>query len=122
MSCLKVEFYFKRHFMPYFLQIYLPCCVFILISWLPFWLEREAALVKTLISKETYLFEFSIGSLFFFRCYSTFIYVGFYTKHQQFITCGFIFKSYRRMDLRMFRFHFYFTYMSSTVAISKRAD
>lgn len=35
--------------MPYFLQIYLPCCIFIFVSWLPFWLEKEAALLKILI-------------------------------------------------------------------------
>ncbi|CAK9299804.1 unnamed protein product [Gordionus sp. m RMFG-2023] len=41
-SMLKVEFHFKRHIGYFLLQIYLPCILIVVLSWVSFWINREA--------------------------------------------------------------------------------
>lgn len=41
-SCLKVNLQLKREFSNYLIQIYIPCLMLILISWLSFWLDSNA--------------------------------------------------------------------------------
>lgn len=51
-SCLMVRFWLKRNFLPYLVEIYMPCCLLIFISWLPFWLKKDAVLERIFISKK----------------------------------------------------------------------
>ena len=41
-SCLKVDLHFKRQFFNYLIQVYIPCFMLILISWLSYWLDSNA--------------------------------------------------------------------------------
>jgi hypothetical protein len=41
-SCLTVDLTFKREFSYYLLTIYVPCCMLVIVSWVSFWLNREA--------------------------------------------------------------------------------
>lgn len=41
-SCLKVDLCFKREFSYYLIQIYIPCCMLVIVSWVSFWLDQGA--------------------------------------------------------------------------------
>ncbi|KAJ6635008.1 Glutamate-gated chloride channel, partial [Pseudolycoriella hygida] len=41
-SCLKVDLLFKREFSYYLIQIYIPCCMLVIVSWVSFWLDQGA--------------------------------------------------------------------------------
>lgn len=41
-SCLKVDLIFKREFSYYLIQIYTPCCMLVIVSWVSFWLDQGA--------------------------------------------------------------------------------
>lgn len=41
-SCLKVDLLFKREFSYYLIQIYIPCCMLVIVSWVSFWLDQSA--------------------------------------------------------------------------------
>src|SRR5882762_2161380 len=42
-SCLKVDLIFKREFSYYMVQIYIPCCMLVIVSWVSFWLDPNSA-------------------------------------------------------------------------------
>lgn len=41
-SVLKIEFHLSRHTGYFLIQIYLPCILLVVLSWVSFWLNREA--------------------------------------------------------------------------------
>lgn len=70
-SCLKVDLLFKREFSYYLIQIYIPCCMLVIVSWVSFWLDQGA--VPARVSLGTFLcviinknFTEKVCSLYFF--------------------------------------------------------
>ena len=41
-SSLMVSFHLQRHMGDFIIQVYGPCILIVVISWVPFWLNREA--------------------------------------------------------------------------------
>lgn len=39
---MKVDLLFKREFSYYLIQIYIPCCMLVIVSWVSFWLDQGA--------------------------------------------------------------------------------
>lgn len=87
-SCLKVDLLFKREFSYYLIQIYIPCCMLVIVSWVSFWLDQSAvparvslgnlqvninvSIRKENFSKWTYenLYKSIFLIYFILRCYS----------------------------------------------------
>ncbi|KAI1289769.1 Glutamate-gated chloride channel [Halotydeus destructor] len=54
-SCLKVELIFKREFSYYLIQIYIPCCMLVIVSWVSFWLDPNAIPARVSLGVTTLL-------------------------------------------------------------------
>jgi len=54
-SCLKVDLYFKREFSYYLIQIYIPCCMLVIVSWVSFWLDQGAVPARVSLGVTTLL-------------------------------------------------------------------
>ena len=52
-SILEIEFELKREIGYYLLQIYLPIYLNVIISWVSFWINREAAPARVTLGKQT---------------------------------------------------------------------
>lgn len=50
-SCLKVDLLFKRQFSYYLIQIYIPCCMLVIVSWVSFWLDQGAVPARVSLGK-----------------------------------------------------------------------
>ncbi|ODN05181.1 Glutamate-gated chloride channel, partial [Orchesella cincta] len=48
-SCLRVDLTFKRLFSPYLIHVYIPCTMFVIISWLSFWICHTAVTARTVL-------------------------------------------------------------------------
>ncbi|XP_049785955.1 glutamate-gated chloride channel isoform X3 [Schistocerca serialis cubense] len=54
-SCLKVDLLFKREFSYYLIQIYIPCCMLVIVSWVSFWLDQSAIPARVSLGVTTLL-------------------------------------------------------------------
>ncbi|XP_053214290.1 glutamate-gated chloride channel-like [Panonychus citri] len=54
-SCLKVFLDFKREFSYYLIQIYMPCCMLVIVSWVSFWLDPNAIPARVSLGVTTLL-------------------------------------------------------------------
>ncbi|XP_065582925.1 glutamate-gated chloride channel-like isoform X3 [Artemia franciscana] len=54
-SCLKVDLLFKREFSYYLIQIYIPCCMLVIVSWVSFWLDANAVPARVSLGVTTLL-------------------------------------------------------------------
>ncbi|KAF7489860.1 Glutamate-gated chloride channel [Sarcoptes scabiei] len=54
-SCLKVDLLFKREFSYYLIQIYIPCCMLVIVSWVSFWLDPNAIPARVSLGVTTLL-------------------------------------------------------------------
>lgn len=54
-SCLKVDLMFKREFSYYLIQIYIPCCMLVMVSWVSFWLDSGAVPARVSLGVTTLL-------------------------------------------------------------------
>jgi len=54
-SCLKVNLLFKREFSYYLIQIYVPCCMLVIVSWVSFWLDANAVPARVSLGVTTLL-------------------------------------------------------------------
>ncbi|XP_050545424.1 glutamate-gated chloride channel isoform X5 [Daktulosphaira vitifoliae] len=54
-SCLKVDLLFKREFSYYLIQIYVPCCMLVIVSWVSFWLDQSAVPARVSLGVTTLL-------------------------------------------------------------------
>ena len=54
-SCLKVGLHFKREFSYYLIQIYIPCCMLVIVSWVSFWLDQDAVPARVSLGVTTLL-------------------------------------------------------------------
>ena len=54
-SCLKVNLLFKREFSYYLIQIYIPCCMLVIVSWVSFWLDANAVPARVSLGVTTLL-------------------------------------------------------------------
>nr|CAH0100256.1 unnamed protein product [Daphnia galeata] len=54
-SCLKVNLLFKREFSYYLIQIYIPCCMLVIVSWVSFWLDSNAVPARVSLGVTTLL-------------------------------------------------------------------
>ncbi|GFG40380.1 hypothetical protein Cfor_01697, partial [Coptotermes formosanus] len=54
-SCLKVDLVFKREFSYYLIQIYIPCCMLVIVSWVSFWLDQDAIPARVSLGVTTLL-------------------------------------------------------------------
>ncbi|GBO33307.1 Glutamate-gated chloride channel, partial [Araneus ventricosus] len=54
-SCLKVDLQFKREFSYYLIQIYIPCCMLVIVSWVSFWLDPNAIPARVSLGVTTLL-------------------------------------------------------------------
>ncbi|XP_011555236.1 glutamate-gated chloride channel isoform X4 [Plutella xylostella] len=54
-SCLKVDLLFKREFSYYLIQIYIPCCMLVIVSWVSFWLDQGAVPARVSLGVTTLL-------------------------------------------------------------------
>ncbi|UYV71922.1 GLRA3 [Cordylochernes scorpioides] len=53
-SCLKVNLIFKREFSFYLIQIYIPCCMLVIVSWVSFWLDQKAIPARVSLGSPRY--------------------------------------------------------------------
>ncbi|WAQ98988.1 GBRA6-like protein, partial [Mya arenaria] len=60
-SILKVYIYFERHIGFFILQTYLPCSMITCLSWVSFWINRDAAPARVLLGVTTILATAGIG-------------------------------------------------------------
>ncbi|XP_035704039.1 glutamate-gated chloride channel isoform X2 [Folsomia candida] len=54
-SCLRVDLLFKRQFSYYLLQIYIPGCMLVIVSWVSFWLDAGAVPARVSLGVTTLL-------------------------------------------------------------------
>ncbi|XP_076342382.1 glutamate-gated chloride channel-like [Tachypleus tridentatus] len=54
-SCLKVDLVFKRQFSYYLIQIYIPGCMLVIVSWVSFWLDQNAIPARVSLGVTTLL-------------------------------------------------------------------
>ncbi|XP_055332849.1 gamma-aminobutyric acid receptor subunit alpha-2-like [Paramacrobiotus metropolitanus] len=54
-SCLKVALFFQREFSYYLVQVYVPTCMLIFVSWVSFWLDPEATPARVSLGVTTLL-------------------------------------------------------------------
>ncbi|OQV20935.1 Glutamate-gated chloride channel [Hypsibius exemplaris] len=54
-SCLKVVFFLQREFSYYLVQVYVPTCMLIFVSWVSFWLDPEATPARVSLGVTTLL-------------------------------------------------------------------
>lgn len=54
-SCIKVELLFKREFSYYLIQIYIPCSMLVIVSWVSFWLDPNAIPARVSLGVTTLL-------------------------------------------------------------------
>ena len=54
-ACLKVNLLFKREFSYYLIQIYIPCCMLVIVSWVSFWLDANAVPARVSLGVTTLL-------------------------------------------------------------------
>ncbi|XP_022650818.1 glutamate-gated chloride channel-like isoform X3 [Varroa destructor] len=54
-SCLKVDLVFKREFSYYLIQIYIPCCMLVVVSWVSFWLDPTSIPARVSLGVTTLL-------------------------------------------------------------------
>jgi len=54
-SCLRVDLMFKREFSYYLIQIYIPCCMLVIVSWVSFWLDPNAIPARVSLGVTTLL-------------------------------------------------------------------
>lgn len=54
-SCLLVNLTFKREFSYYLIQIYIPCCMLVIVSWVSFWLDPNAIPARVSLGVTTLL-------------------------------------------------------------------
>nr|AFI09244.1 glutamate-gated chloride channel [Laodelphax striatellus] len=54
-SCLKVDLLFKREFSYYLIQICIPCCMLVIVSWVSFWLDQSAVPARVSLGVTTLL-------------------------------------------------------------------
>ena len=54
-SCLRVSLLFKREFSYYLIQIYIPCCMLVIVSWVSFWLDPNATVARVSLGVTTLL-------------------------------------------------------------------
>ena len=54
-SCLIVNLTFKREFSYYLIQIYIPCCMLVIVSWVSFWLDPNAIPARVSLGVTTLL-------------------------------------------------------------------
>ncbi|XP_064609709.1 gamma-aminobutyric acid receptor subunit alpha-2-like [Liolophura sinensis] len=60
-SVLEVFFHYKRHLGYYVLNIYLPCYLTVALSWVSFWINRDATPARVLLGVTTVLSTATIG-------------------------------------------------------------
>jgi len=41
-SVLSIHFYLRRHMGFFLINVYVPCCLLVVLSWVSFWINREA--------------------------------------------------------------------------------
>ena len=54
-TCLTVDLLFKREFSYYLIQIYVPCCMLVIVSWVSFWLDQNAVPARVSLGVTTLL-------------------------------------------------------------------
>lgn len=54
-SCIVVELMFRREFSYYLIQIYIPCCMLVIVSWVSFWLDPNAIPARVSLGVTTLL-------------------------------------------------------------------
>ncbi|XP_049271584.1 glutamate-gated chloride channel isoform X5 [Rhipicephalus sanguineus] len=54
-SCLRVDLVFKREFSYYLIQIYIPCCMLVIVSWVSFWLDPTSIPARVSLGVTTLL-------------------------------------------------------------------
>lgn len=52
---MKVDLLFKREFSYYLIQIYIPCCMLVIVSWVSFWLDQSAVPARVSLGVTTLL-------------------------------------------------------------------
>lgn len=66
-SCLKVDLLFKREFSYYLIQIYIPCCMLVIVSWVSFWLDQGAVPARVSLGKPSFYCQKNWDSLIICR-------------------------------------------------------
>lgn len=54
-SCIKVDLLFRREFSYYLIQIYIPCVMLVIVSWVSFWLDPNAIPARVSLGVTTLL-------------------------------------------------------------------
>ena len=54
-SCLRVDLTFRREFSYYLIQIYIPCIMLVIVSWVSFWLDPNAIPARVSLGVTTLL-------------------------------------------------------------------
>ncbi|CAN7983052.1 unnamed protein product [Ixodes hexagonus] len=48
-SCLRGEFLLQRHLRRYDILVFIPCCMFVIVSWVALWLDNKSTLIRVLV-------------------------------------------------------------------------
>lgn len=48
-SCLKGEFVLQRDLRSYGILVFIPCCMFVIVSWIALWLDNKSTLIRVLV-------------------------------------------------------------------------
>lgn len=65
-SCLLVDFHLQRHMGNFLIQVYGPCTLLVVLSWVSFWLNREATADRVSLGKCSLIATGSALFTFFF--------------------------------------------------------
>lgn len=97
-----MDLLFKREFSYYLIQIYIPCCMLVIVSWVSFWLDQGAVPARVSLGKiNQCIMEFCkpiTTSDMFIRCHNAADNGHPNVRNQRFIASRFLHKGYRRLD------------------------
>ncbi|KAI6171461.1 BMA-AVR-14, isoform d [Aphelenchoides bicaudatus] len=54
-SCARVQLMLRREYSYYLIQLYLPCCMLVVVSWVSFWLDKDAVPARVSLGVTTLL-------------------------------------------------------------------
>lgn len=73
-SCLKVDLLFKREFSYYLIQIYIPCCMLVIVSWVSFWLDQGAVPARVSLGEFSFYILFTHQLVIFLLISCSYLY------------------------------------------------
>uniref|UniRef100_A0A0N5A2R6 Ig-like domain-containing protein n=1 Tax=Parastrongyloides trichosuri TaxID=131310 RepID=A0A0N5A2R6_PARTI len=54
-SCLRTKLLLRREYSYYLIQLYIPCCMIVVVSWVSFWLDKDCVPARIFLGATTFL-------------------------------------------------------------------